>query len=264
MKKQTKHIGAAWVVAGLLNVCAFLQAAEPLAGMPQVRRVDAATRSNFLAKAGGFVMAPAKGPAVRIINAQSRVAADTINDVANSMRQTFRYSIVVAPGKASKGGAAWVEEAFKQKDTAAVMVIIDAADQPLLVVAPEARWAIMNVAALNTKGTAANILAERTTKQLWRAYGYLMGCANSNSDQCVMKPVFKPEDLDGLNFSSLGLEPIVKIQQQSTAYGITPERMTTYRKACEEGWAPMPTNAIQKAVWEDVKKAGNSVPTVAK
>ena len=254
MKRQTKHIGAAWVVAGLLNVCAFLQAAEPQAGMPQVRRVDAATRSNFLAKAGGFIMCPAKGPAVRIINAQSRVAADTINDVASSMRQTFRYSIVVAPGKASKGGAAWVEETLKQKDTAAVLVIIDAADQPLLVVAPEARWAIMNVAALNTQGTAANILAERTTKQLWRAYGYLMGCANSNADPCVMKPVFKPEDLDGLTFSALGLEPIVKIQQQATAYGITPERMTTYRKACEEGWAPMPTNAIQKAVWEDVKK----------
>jgi hypothetical protein len=35
--------------------------------------------------------------------------------------------------------------------------------------------------------------------------------------------------------------------------GIKPARMTTYRKACEEGWAPMPTNSVQKAIWDEVK-----------
>ena len=36
--------------------------------------------------------------------------------------------------------------------------------------------------------------------------------------------------------------------------GIKPARMTTYRKAVEEGWAPAPTNDFQKAIWEEAKK----------
>ena len=29
-------------------------------------------------------------------------------------------------------------------------------------------------------------------------------------------------------------------------------RRTVYRKACEEGWAPQPTNDVQKAIWDKV------------
>jgi hypothetical protein len=253
MKKQIKGVCVVLLTVSSMGIWAFSQVSSSNAGMTQARKVDTATRSNFLAKAGGFIKLPAKGDSVRIINAQTRVSADTINEVANSMRQTFRYSIVVATSKDSKEGSAWVEESLKQKDTAAVLVIIDAASQPPLIVAPEARWAIMNVAALSKIGTEANILEERTKKQLWRAYGYLMGCAHSDTDQCVMRPVFKAEDLDGLKFSTLGLESIVKIQKQTTVYGITPERMSTYRKACEDGWAPMPTNSFQKVIWEEAR-----------
>ena len=35
--------------------------------------------------------------------------------------------------------------------------------------------------------------------------------------------------------------------------GILPVRTTTYLQACQEGWAPMPTNAVQKAIWEKVR-----------
>jgi hypothetical protein len=31
--------------------------------------------------------------------------------------------------------------------------------------------------------------------------------------------------------------------------------MTTYRNAVMEGWAPAPTNDIQRAVWDAVKSA---------
>ena len=27
----------------------------------------------------------------------------------------------------------------------------------------------------------------------------------------------------------------------------------TYKEACEEGWAPAPTNEIQKAIWDKVR-----------
>ena len=37
--------------------------------------------------------------------------------------------------------------------------------------------------------------------------------------------------------------------------GIPTLRHGTYRSACEHGWAPAPTNDVQKAIWERVKAA---------
>jgi hypothetical protein len=34
--------------------------------------------------------------------------------------------------------------------------------------------------------------------------------------------------------------------------GVTPIRLVTYAKACKEGWAPQPTNDVQKAIWDKV------------
>ena len=31
-----------------------------------------------------------------------------------------------------------------------------------------------------------------------------------------------------------------------------PGKRSVYRKACEEGWAPAPTNDVQKAIWDKV------------
>jgi hypothetical protein len=34
--------------------------------------------------------------------------------------------------------------------------------------------------------------------------------------------------------------------------GVTQPEFTTYRKACKEGWAPTPTNDVQKAIWDRI------------
>jgi hypothetical protein len=34
--------------------------------------------------------------------------------------------------------------------------------------------------------------------------------------------------------------------------GVLPAQRATYLKACEEGWAPAPTNDVQKAIWDKV------------
>ena len=39
------------------------------------------------------------------------------------------------------------------------------------------------------------------------------------------------------------------------AMNVTPKVRITYKKACEEGWAPAPTNEFQKAIWEKVHAA---------
>ena len=38
---------------------------------------------------------------------------------------------------------------------------------------------------------------------------------------------------------------------------------STYRKACREGWAPAPTNDVQKAIWEDINATKERGPANA-
>jgi len=35
--------------------------------------------------------------------------------------------------------------------------------------------------------------------------------------------------------------------------GMAAPKLVPYLKACQEGWAPVPTNDYQKAVWERVR-----------
>ena len=34
--------------------------------------------------------------------------------------------------------------------------------------------------------------------------------------------------------------------------GVRPAIYDTYDRACQEGWAPAPTNDVQKAIWDEV------------
>ncbi len=56
------------------------------------------------------------------------------------------------------------------------------------------------------------------------------------------------------------LEPQIMgtMLNQAKARGIPLTRRTTYKQAVKEGWAPAPTNDIQRAVWDEVKNGAKS------
>ena len=56
-------------------------------------------------------------------------------------------------------------------------------------------------------------------------------------------------------------EPFNRMIMSATALGAYVKRRTSYHKACEEGWAPAPTNEVQKAIWEQVKADKERGPT---
>lgn len=69
-------------------------------------------------------------------------------------------------------------------------------------------------------------------KKLFKAFVYLLGVDGK----------FTPQSMGA-------------VLSNAKEKGIAQVRRTTYRKACEEGWAPAPTNEFQKAIWEKVKAA---------
>jgi len=235
-------------------LCLCLVADTQTAPAQQVRRTPSPeARAAMLAKTGGFIQARAEGPALLFLNAQTRVPASVIDEPVEQIGKILRLSAIRKDALDAAEPIKVALVALQDKDVAAVVVVGDTAGYPSLLIAPESRWALVNVAALDGKGVSAETLADRTNKEVWRAFGYLMGAAHSNFEGCLMKPVLTPVDLDALKGKCLSPEPLGKIMAHVQKLGMKPRRMTTYRKAVEEGWAPAPTNDLQRAIWDEVK-----------
>ena len=70
-----------------------------------------------------------------------------------------------------------------------------------------------------------------------------------------MQTVLKSTDLDKLLTDGFTFDMASSINENLQAMGIFPMRKITYVKACQEGWAPAPTNEYQKAIWDRVHSA---------
>ena len=191
----------------------------------------------------------AKGAFV-ILNAQSRVPAEEIEPLLGKIDRTLavKVSISKAEGLSAGNIAAKIGEA---KATVGVGVVDDPS-LPSLLVAPETGWALVNVAKLDDRCPDAKALASRVRKEIMRSLAFTTGCAYMTTADPLMRDVVKPGDIDGLPSEEFGFEIISHFLSSAPLYGLKPWYSATYRKACEEGWAPAPTNEYQKAIWEKV------------
>ena len=133
------------------------------------------------------------------------------------------------------------------------MILVANEKAPTILLAPEEPWVQINLLPL-TKDADDQKLNIRLQKQVWRAFAFLMGAANSRSDNCAMQPVFSIKDLDALKVQVVSPEPFNGIMKQASKLGIKPTRKTTYRQAVTEGWAPKPADKYQQAIWDELKK----------
>lgn len=213
-------------------------------------------------KEGGLVDGLIPGKDIRIVNAQSSVAEEEIADVVKAMRNTLRVKIDVVPGaKDEKCPFAVAERAFDGGNTAGVVALVESEKFPRLVIRPEDHTAIVNVSELKKDAPDAEKLALRVRKEVWRGFGYAMGAANSGFQPCVMRDVKSVADLDEKPIAILSPEPLMRIEPALRQLGLAQLRHATYKRACEEGWAPAPTNDWQKAVWEKVKAEQSEAPS---
>ena len=66
-----------------------------------------------------------------------------------------------------------------------------------------------------------------------------------------MMGIAKIEDLD-LVEPFLPMDKLQAIVKHLESRGVTPTIIAHYRQACQQGWAPAPTNEYQKAIWDKV------------
>ncbi len=69
------------------------------------------------------------------------------------------------------------------------------------------------------------------------------------------------EALDANRLMLPSPDPVMRMVNGAMARGIDTVRTDTYRRACQEGWAPAPTNDVQRAIWEQVRADKERGPT---
>ncbi len=128
--------------------------------------------------------------------------------------------------------------------------VVDDASLPALLAAPDDRWALVNVARLRSEKEP--FFKARVQKELSRAFSILCGAFVSTFPQALPGAIAKAEDLDKYVDPSIPMDVIARFPSYAKAFGVTPAIITTYRNACKQGWAPAPTNDVQKAIWDKV------------
>lgn len=218
----------------------------------------AAYRAKMQAKAyqhtGGMLKRPGeqKGRVV-YVNAQKKVPVAWLKRSAGFFADNVKITVDVEDGE------------FKFPHPKIIgnltLFVIDDSSLPVLLAAPENRWAMVNVSTLGGVDVEEPFFQARVEKELTRGFCLLCGAINSNYPMAVVGPVVKVTDLDKFVDAGLPVDVVARFAPYLGPYGVVPYRMTTYKKACREGWAPAPTNDVQRAIFEQVKADKERGPT---
>ncbi len=199
-------------------------------------------RAKRIVRAGGEIVK--KGSflgKVSIVNQQSKLSTKDCAEVAKLLAEHTQCNIVADNG-----------------DGAAIkLYLIDDPKEPTVLLATEEHWGKLNVAKLveDLPGENAKkkFFVPRARKMIIKSLSLLMGGGSSQFPGNIMNTV-KIRDLDILK-ENIPVDMIEHYQTYLKALGVTPMEKTTYLRACREGWAPAPTNDVQKAIWERVHAA---------
>lgn len=197
-------------------------------------------RARMYERTGGYLIAPQKdAKIVSIVNKQDLVSLEFLKQVGDSIKSGVQLSVQI--------------DSTNRAVNAGVVVEVVSNDYPAnIMVAPENGYAMVNVRRLASDNPDGELLKKRVMKEIWRAFVYALGGGNNQQPMCLMKPVVSMADLDALQSvcpCPMAFSPVV---EAAGRLGVTPVRRTSYRQAVVEGWAPQPTNDVQKVIWEEM------------
>ncbi len=222
-----------------------------------VKRIPPEKRGEiYMRKFGGFVVDPKSGKGtIGFFNAQKLLPAEELVRVIKNIQKNMKYSLKVREGREGSG-LPTLSEVKKAGFDVAVFVTDDDA-LPVLLAAPDDRWALVNVAKIKS-GTKDDVLgrrlfALRSRGEIMRAFALVCGLGTS-SYPGNMYGVTSVEELDTADVDATIMDMVQRCGAWLNKIGVTPERRVMYTRACHEGWAPAPANEHQQAIWDKIHK----------
>ena len=184
---------------------------------------------------------------VAFVNTQEKVADSNVCAIAKLFARMTDMNFVSMRLPAGKP-----EEILAKSGAEVAVILADDPAAPTLLVAPEDHWAVLNVAKLTDDLPSAKakerFFVPRARKMLIKAASLACGGGSSQFPDNIMN-VSKVRELDFIK-EKLPADMVDHYIKYLGTLGVRPKEMTTYRAACREGWAPPPTNDVQKAIWD--------------
>ncbi len=231
------------IIAGIAALCTTVAFSET----NETARMNM-RRLSRIERAGGWVTQPSNGKVIRIVNAQRRVSRASLEETAEQISHMTSFPVLVTDSTKTDPASLLVG------DTAAAVIVKDADGRERIVVAPEDGWATVNVRAIGADGADDARVTVRTAKEVWRAAAIMLGASDSMMQPCLMAPIHSIPELDANTCVMPTMEPFNKMINNARRMGVAVRRRVSYRKACQEGWAPAPTNDVQRAIWEETRQ----------
>ena len=232
----------------LLSVFICFNIIAPLSAAENTTTNRLSIRAILQRRNGGSIIEPNSGAGrIVYVNAQKRAPREWLEEIAAQFSNELCVNIDVEEGQ--------FQFPSPEMKGEAVLFVIDDPAMPSLLHAPEQRWTMVNVAPLTTgRGAKPAFFAARVKKELTRGFSLLAGTQTSNYPDSLLGSMTKPEELDTFANTSLPVDIKSRFVPYLSGLGIKPYNKTTYRRACQEGWAPAPTNDVQKAIWDEFNK----------
>lgn len=255
---------AVYCVVTLLGVASFAKDKTPLhltsaeefkarkaefdALTPEQKSEFRQKRIAFHKEKAGGVVRDTRGMSgtVYVINAQKNISTEDVKKPVEWLQNYLKVQFKVIDGAYVHRDTAY---SFRQKNKANAIIVVydDPKESASILVAPESRWGSINIAQLGTDN-----LVERTQKEISRTIAFVCGGISSQYHPTLGSHVDSPSFLDKVDGYDLPVDILLSIRQFLPQLGVRPYRDVMYRKACREGWAPAPTNDVQKAIWNEI------------
>ena len=201
-----------------------------------------AKRAAMIKAEGGLVTKPYSGRYIVIENAQKTIAENDLVPQGQGISDIFQFPVKI------------VKKGERGTKTAIHITVSDDQGAPTLLIAPEIPWAQVNVRSLAADGANGDVLIARTQKEIWRAFMMCCGASNSNMRPCIMRTIRSLADLDAESIRVPCPESMMKVWNAGEMLGLNRPEIMTYKAACKAGWAPAPTNDVQRAIFDEFKK----------
>ena len=206
---------------------------------------------------GGIVEKAYAGNVIRAFNAQAVIPADKVATLTLQMRYETIVPFETVGAKpmtfaeAENAAAGFIG---KDKVGAAVVIVNDPSKSDFYRASPEGRWAVLNVSPLKADNPAQERLEERLAKVYWHAVVRALGGGYAAVKPSVMTPFNDLKTLDAIPTTKPSPDVVNLLIDTGALYGIKTITIASYRTACKQGWAPAPTNDVQKAIWDETRQ----------
>lgn len=152
--------------------------------------------------------------------------------------------------------------AAKTGNVGAVILIYENAIDPIETAYLEDGVMLINMEKL--KCADPKRFSRRFATEFWRSIGFTLGAyASTTLMGTSMQGIFSVGDFDTLKGAGLAPMQVAAISANKSKLGIFSRNSVPYSRACKEGWAPPPTNDVQRAFWNKMqadKERGPSNP----